>query len=349
MTIKAYGAHAGSQPLESMDITRREPGPHDVRIDIAYCGVCHSDLHQVRSEWEGTLYPCVPGHEIVGRVSAVGAHVSGFKAGDLVGVGCIVDSCKQCAECGEGLENYCDQMVGTYNGPTPDAPGHTLGGYSQQIVVHERYVLRIRHPQQQLAAVAPLLCAGITTYSPLRHWKVGPGDRVGVVGIGGLGHMGIKLAHAMGAHVVAFTTSESKREAAKALGADEVVVSRDAEQMAAQAQSLDFILNTVAAPHDLDAFFALLKRDGTMALVGAPATPHPSPDVFSLITKRRSLAGSMIGGIPETQEMLDFCAEHGIVADIELIRADEINQAYERMLKGDVKYRFVIDNASLAA
>ncbi len=349
MTIKAYGAHAANQPLESMEITRREPGPHDVRIDIAYCGVCHSDLHQVRSEWEGTLYPCVPGHEIVGRVSAVGAHVSGFKAGDLAGVGCIVDSCKQCAECGEGLENYCDQMVGTYNGATPDAPGHTLGGYSQQIVVHERYVLRIRHPQQQLAAVAPLLCAGITTYSPLRHWKVGPGDRVGVVGIGGLGHMGIKLAHAMGAHVVAFTTSESKREAAKALGADEVVVSRDAEQMAAQAQSLDFILNTVAAPHDLDAFFAVLKRDGTMALVGAPATPHPSPDVFSLITKRRSLAGSMIGGIPETQEMLDFCAEHGIVADIELIRADEVNKAYERMLKGDVKYRFVIDNASLAA
>ncbi|MDX3895438.1 NAD(P)-dependent alcohol dehydrogenase [Pusillimonas sp.] len=349
MTIKAYGAQSSGQPLESLDITRRTPGAHDVQIDIAYCGVCHSDLHQVRSEWEGTLYPCVPGHEIVGRVSAVGAHVSGFKAGDLVGVGCIVDSCKQCADCAEGLENYCDQMVGTYNGPTPDAPGHTLGGYSQRIVVHERYVLRIHHPQEQLAAVAPLLCAGITTYSPLRHWKVGPGHKVGVVGIGGLGHMGIKLAHAMGAHVVAFTTSEPKREAAKALGADEVVVSRDADQMAAHVQSFDFILNTVAAPHELDPFFALLKRDGTMALVGAPATPHPSPDVFSLIMKRRSLAGSLIGGIPETQEMLDFCAEHGIVADIELIRADGINEAYERMLKGDVKYRFVIDNASLAA
>jgi len=238
-------------------------------------------------------------------------------------------------------------MVGTYNGPTSDAPGHTLGGYSQQIVVHERYVLRVRHPEEQLAAVAPLLCAGITTYSPLRHWKVGSGHKVGVVGIGGLGHMGIKLACAMGAHVVAFTTSESKRDAAKALGADEVVVSRNAAEMAKHAKSLDFILNTVAAPHDLDAFFALLKRDGTMTLVGAPASPHPSPDVFGLIMKRRSLAGSMIGGIPETQEMLDFCAAHGIVADIELIRADEINNAYERMLKGDVKYRCVIDNETL--
>ena len=240
-------------------------------------------------------------------------------------------------------------MVGTYNGPTPDAPGHTLGGYSQQIVVHERYVLRIRHPEAQLAAVAPLLCAGITTYSPLRHWQVGPGQKVGVVGIGGLGHMGIKLAHAMGAHVVAFTTSESKREAAKALGADEVVVSRHAEEMAAHTKSFDFILNTVAAPHDLDTFLTLLKRDGTMTLVGAPASPHPSLNVFNLIMKRRSLAGSMIGGIPETQEMLDFCAEHGIVSDIEMIRIGEINEAYERMLKGDVKYRFVIDCATLAA
>ncbi|HEY9573317.1 MAG TPA: NAD(P)-dependent alcohol dehydrogenase [Pusillimonas sp.] len=348
MTIKAYGAHAHNTPLEPIDITRRATGAHDVKIDIAYCGICHSDLHQVRAEWEGTLYPCVPGHEIVGRVSAVGEHVSGFHVGDLVGVGCIVDSCKHCDDCAEGLENYCDEMVGTYNGSTADAPGHTLGGYSQQIVVHERYVLRIHHPEAQLAAVAPLLCAGITTYSPLRHWKAGPGQKVGVVGIGGLGHMGIKLAHAMGAHVVAFTTSESKRDAAKALGADEVVVSRNADEMAAQAQSFDFILNTVAAPHDLDAFLALLKRDGTMTLVGAPATPHPSPNVFTLITKRRSLAGSMIGGIPETQEMLDFCAKHNIVADIEMIRADEINQAYERMLKGDVKYRFVMDIASLA-
>ncbi|MEG0677533.1 MAG: NAD(P)-dependent alcohol dehydrogenase [Comamonas sp.] len=348
MIVKAYGAHTADKPLESLDITRRVPGAHDVQIDIAFCGVCHSDIHQVRSEWAGTLYPCVPGHEIVGRVSAVGAHVSNFKPGDLVGVGCIVDSCQHCSDCNDGLENYCDHMVGTYNGPTADAPGHTLGGYSQQVVVHERYVLRVRHPEEQLAAVAPLLCAGITTYSPLRHWNVGAGHKVGIVGIGGLGHMGIKLAHAMGAHVVAFTTSESKREDAKALGADEVVVSRNAREMAAHSKSLDFILNTVAAPHDLDAFFALLKRDGTMTLVGAPATPHPSPNVFNLIMKRRSISGSMIGGIPETQEMLDFCAEHGIVADIEMIRADEINQAYERMLKGNVKYRFVIDNASLA-
>jgi uncharacterized zinc-type alcohol dehydrogenase-like protein len=348
MTINAYGAHAGDQPLKPIAISRRAPNAHDVQIDIAYCGVCHSDVHQVRSEWAGTLYPCVPGHEIVGRVSALGAHVSKYQIGDRVGVGCMVDSCQQCEDCDEGLENYCDAMVGTYNGLTADAPGHTLGGYSQQIVVHERFVLRIGHPETQLAAVAPLLCAGITTYSPLRHWQAGPGKKVGLVGIGGLGHMGIKLAHALGAHVVAFTTSESKREAAKALGADEVVVSRNIDEMAAHAKSFDFILNTVAAPHDLDAFLVLLKRDGTMTLIGAPATPHPSPQVFNLILKRRSLAGSLIGGIPETQEMLDFCAQHGIVADIEMIRIDQINTAYERMLKGDVKYRFVIDCASLA-
>lgn len=349
MTVKAYGAHAADRPLESLDITRRVPGPHDVQIEIAYCGVCHSDLHTVKAEWAGTLYPCVPGHEIVGRVSAVGAHVQGFREGDLVGVGCMVDSCQHCADCEAGLENYCDGMVGTYNGPTADAPGHTLGGYSERIVVHERYVLRVGHPEAQLAAVAPLLCAGITTYSPLRHWNAGPGKTVGIVGIGGLGHMGIKLARALGAHVVAFTTSASKRADAEALGAHEVVVSRDADAMARHAKSLDLIVNTVAAPHDLDAYLNLLKRDGTMVLVGAPATPHPSPQVFNLIMKRRALAGSMIGGIPETQEMLDFCAQHGIVADIEMIRADEINAAYERMLKGDVKYRFVIDNATLAA
>ncbi|AZE17936.1 Alcohol dehydrogenase [Pseudomonas chlororaphis subsp. aureofaciens] len=348
MLVNAYGAHAGDQPLQPLQITRRAPGAHDVQIDIAFCGICHSDLHQVRAEWQGTQFPCVPGHEIVGRVAAVGVHVHGFRPGDLVGIGCIVDSCKHCADCEDGLENYCDGMIGTYNFPTPDAPGWTLGGYSQQIVVHERYVLRIRHPEEQLAAVAPLLCAGITTYSPLRHWNVGPGKKVGVVGIGGLGHMGIKLAHALGAHVVAFTTSDAKREAALQLGADEVVVSRNAEEMAAHAKSFDLILNTVAAPHNLDAFLVLLKRDGTMTLVGAPATPHESPNVFNLIMKRRTLAGSMIGGIAETQEMLDFCAEHGIVADIELVRADQINDSYERMLKGDVKYRFVIDNATLA-
>ena len=349
MSVKAYGAHSGDQPLEQLTITRRAPGAHDVQIDIAFCGVCHSDLHQVRGEWAGTRYPCVPGHEIVGRVSSVGAHVNNFQIGDLVGVGCIVDSCKQCPDCGDGLENYCDNMIGTYNSPTPDAPGHTLGGYSEQIVVHERYVLRVRHPEAQLAAVAPLLCAGITTYSPLRHWNAGPGKKVGIVGIGGLGHMGIKLARAMGAHVVAFTTSENKRQDAHQLGAHEVVVSKDANAMAAHARSLDLIVNTVAAPHDLDALLQLLKRDGNMVLVGAPATPHPSPNVFNMIMKRRAIAGSMIGGIPETQEMLDFCAEHGIVSDIEMIRADGINQAYERMLKGDVKYRFVIDSATLAA
>jgi uncharacterized zinc-type alcohol dehydrogenase-like protein len=348
MNVKAYGAHAADKPLESLDITRRAPGAHDVQIDIAFCGVCHSDLHTVRAEWAGTQFPCVPGHEIVGRVSAVGAHVKGVQPGDLVGVGCMVDSCQHCADCDAGLENYCDGMIGTYNSPTEDAPGHTMGGYSQRIVVDERFVLRIRHNEEQLAAVAPLLCAGITTYSPLRHWQAGPGKKVGIVGIGGLGHMGIKLARAMGAHVVAFTTSESKRQDAESLGAHEVVVSRDPQAMAARAKSLDLIINTVAAPHDLDAYLTLLKRDGTMVLVGAPSSPHPSPQVFNLIMKRRAIAGSMIGGIPETQEMLDFCAEHGIVADIEMIRADEINEAYERMLKGDVKYRFVIDNATLA-
>ncbi|MDH2432470.1 NAD(P)-dependent alcohol dehydrogenase [Pokkaliibacter sp. MBI-7] len=349
MKVNAYGAYAGDKPLEPMQITRRETGAHDVQIDIAYCGICHSDLHQVRAEWAGTQFPCVPGHEIVGRVSAVGPHVGHFNVGDLVGIGCIVDSCRQCEECDSGLENYCDGMVGTYNFPTPDAPGWTQGGYSQQIVVHERYVLRIRHPQAQLAAVAPLLCAGITTYSPLRHWQAGPGKKVGIVGIGGLGHMGVKLAHAMGAHVVAFTTSESKREAAKVLGADEVIVSRNADEMAAHAKSFDLIIDTVAAAHDLDAYLVLLKRDGTLTLVGAPATPHPSPEVFNLIFKRRALAGSMIGGIAETQEMLDFCATHNIVSDIELIRADQINSAYERLLQGDVKYRFVVDSVTLAA
>ncbi|WP_265533345.1 NAD(P)-dependent alcohol dehydrogenase [Pseudomonas saponiphila] len=348
MQVFAYGAHAGDKPLEPLRITRRDPGPDDVLIEIAYCGICHSDLHQVRGEWAGTHFPCVPGHEIVGRVAAVGQKVTGFAPGDRVGVGCIVDSCKHCQECAEGLENYCDGMIGTYNFATPDVPGWTLGGYSQAIVVHQRYVLRIRHPEAQLAAVAPLLCAGITTWSPLRHWQAGPGKKVGVVGIGGLGHMGIKLAHALGAQVVAFTTSESKREAATSLGADDVVISSDAGQMAAHLQSFDLIINTVAAPHDLDALLVLLKRDGVMTLVGAPASPHPAPNVFNLIMKRRTLAGSMIGGIAQTQEMLDFCAEHGIVSDIELIAAQHIDQAYERMLRGDVKYRFVIDNATLA-
>ena len=349
MTTKAYGAHAADKPLQSLEIERRAPGPQDVQIEIAYCGVCHSDLHTVRSEWGGTLYPCVPGHEIVGHVSAVGSEVTGFKVGDTVGVGCLVGSCQHCAACDEGLEQYCENgFVGTYNGPTRDAPGHTLGGYSQRIVVDRKFVLKIRHPEAQLAAVAPLLCAGITTYSPLRHWKVGPGSKVGVVGIGGLGHMGVKLAHAMGAHVVAFTTSDNKRQAALDLGADEVVVSRNADEMKAHANSFDLILNTVAASHSLDAFTSLLKRDGTMVLVGVPEHPHPSPSVANLIFKRRAIAGSLIGGIAETQEMLDFCAEKGIVSDIEMIQVQKIDEAYDRMVKGDVKYRFVIDNASLA-
>ncbi len=349
MTLNAYGAHAADQPLEALTIERRTPGPHDVQITIAYCGVCHSDLHTVRAEWAGTRYPCVPGHEIVGHVRAVGAHVTGFNVGDVVGVGCMVDSCQHCAPCTDGLEQYCENgFTGTYNSATPDAPGHTLGGYAQGIVVHEKFVLRITHPIEQLAAVAPLLCAGITTYSPLRHWKVGPGQKVGIVGIGGLGHMGIKLAHAMGAHVVAFTTSESKRADALALGADDVVISRNAAEMAAHANSFDFLLNTVAASHNLDAFTALLKLNGTMVLVGVPEHPHPSPSIAPLIFKRRAIAGSLIGGIAETQEMLDFCAEKGVVSDIELIRMQEIETAYERMLKSDVKYRFVIDNATLA-
>jgi alcohol dehydrogenase (NADP+) len=350
MVTRAFGAVAADKPLGAMAIERRQHGPSDVQIDIAFCGVCHSDLHQVRSEWDGTLYPCVPGHEIVGHVSAVGAQVTRFKVGDPVGVGCLIDSCQHCPACAEGLEQYCEVgFTGTYNAPTKDAPGHTLGGYSQHIVVSDKFVVKIRHPADQLAAVAPLLCAGITVYSPLRHWKAGPGKKVGIVGIGGLGHMGIKLAHALGAHTVAFTTSDAKRADATMLGADEVVVSRDAQQMKAQRGTFDLIVDTVAASHDLDALTKLLKRDGSLVLVGAPAHPHPAPDVMALLLRRRSIAGSIIGGLAETQEMLDFCAAKGIVADIEIIPVQKIEAAYGRMLKSDVRYRFVIDNASLRA
>ncbi|MGH8041049.1 MAG: NAD(P)-dependent alcohol dehydrogenase [Rudaea sp.] len=346
MQTPAYAAQAADKPLAPHTITRRAPGAHDVQIDIRYCGVCHSDLHTARGEWGGTLYPCVPGHEIVGTVTAVGAAVKGFKVGDAVGVGCLVGSCGHCNSCKDGEENYCENgFVGTYNGPAVEG-GHTFGGYFTGIVVDEKFVLHIRH-KDNLAAVAPLLCAGITTYSPLRHWNVGPGSKVGIVGLGGLGHMGVKIAHAMGAHVVLFTTSAGKQADAKRLGANEVVMSKDSGQMTRHANSFDFILNTVAAPHNLDAFLNLLKRDGTMCLVGAPATPHPSPQVFNLIFKRRQLAGSLIGGIRETQEMLDFCAERDIVSDIEMIAMRDINVAYERMLKSDVKYRFVIDMATL--
>ncbi|MEJ2801889.1 NAD(P)-dependent alcohol dehydrogenase [Comamonadaceae bacterium PP-2] len=346
---RAYAATAADAPLTPFAFERRAPGPQDVAMDILYCGVCHSDLHTARNEWRNTLYPSVPGHEIVGRVTAVGNLVTKFKVGDLAGVGCMVDSCQHCAPCDQGEEQYCENgFTGTYNGPMFGGE-NTFGGYSTHIVVRESFVLHISHDESQLAAVAPLLCAGITTYSPLRQWEAGPGKKVGIVGLGGLGHMGVKIAAAMGAHVVLFTTSASKREDALRLGASEVVVSRNAEEMAAHANSFDFILNTVAAPHDLDAFMALLKLDGTMTLVGAPAEPHPSPNIFGFIMKRRRLAGSLIGGIRETQEMLDFCARHGIVSDIETIDMDTINTAYERMLKSDVKYRFVIDMKSLAA
>ena len=343
---KAYAAFDPHSPLVPWEIARRDPGPHDVQLQILYCGVCHSDLHQARNEWKNTIYPCVPGHEIVGRVVAVGEKVTRFKVGDLAGVGCMVDSCGHCDACASGEEQYCSEgFVGTYNGRGPGSE-NTYGGYSQVIVVKESFVLHIKHPEKDLAAVAPLLCAGITTYSPLRHWKVGPGKRVGIVGLGGLGHMAVKLAHAMGAHVVLFTTSPGKTADAKRLGANEVCISKDPEQMARYREQLDFILDTVAAPHRLDDYLQLLKRDGTLTLVGAPSEPHPSPAVFNLLFRRRSLAGSLIGGIRETQEMLDFCAEHGIVSDIELIPIDYINTAYERMLRSDVKYRFVIDIAA---
>ena len=344
---QGYAALDPTTPLAPFSFQRRALGERDVQIEILYCGVCHSDLHTARNEWNNTLYPSVPGHEIVGRVVAVGSAVSGFKVDDIAGVGCLVDSCRNCPSCGEGLEQYCENgFIGTYNGSAFGGSENTLGGYSDTIVVDEKFVLRISHTDN-LAAVAPLLCAGITTYSPLRQWKVGPGQKVGVVGLGGLGHMAVKIANAMGAKVVLFTTSPDKKDDALRLGASEVVISKNRAEMAAHANSFDFILNTVAAPHDLDAFINLLKRDATMTLVGAPASPHPSPSVFGLIFKRRRIAGSLIGGIAETQEMLDFCAEHGIAAKIETIRMDEINQAYERMLKSDVKYRFVIDMATL--
>lgn len=345
----AYAATASTAALAPFSIERRAPGDEDVAIDILYCGVCHSDLHTARNEWNNTLYPCVPGHEIVGRVTAVGSRVKKFKLGDTVGVGCLVDSCLHCQPCTDGLEQYCDKgFTGTYNGPLFGGGENTFGGYSTHIVVRESFVLRVSHDASQLAAVSPLLCAGITTYSPLRHWGVKPGHKVGIVGLGGLGHMGVKIAAAMGAHVVLFTTSAGKREDALRFGAHEVVLSGNAEEMAAQTGRLDFILNTVAAPHDLDAYLQLLKLDGTMTLVGAPATPHPSPGIFNLILRRRRLAGSLIGGLRETQEMLDFCSAHNILSDIEMIRMDEIDTAYDRMLKGDVKYRFVIDMATLA-
>ncbi|MBK5187880.1 MAG: NAD(P)-dependent alcohol dehydrogenase [Gemmatimonadaceae bacterium] len=343
----AYAALSAKTPIEPFQIERRAPRPNDVVIDILFCGVCHSDIHQARDEWGGSIFPMVPGHEIVGRVSSVGSAVTKFKAGDLAGVGCMVDSCRECVNCKEGEEQYCvKHATMTYNGR--DRSGEvTYGGYSTSIVVDESYVLHISN-ELDLAATAPLLCAGITTYSPLRHWNVGKGTKLGVMGLGGLGHMGLKFGHAFGAHVVQFTTSQSKVADAKKLGADEVVISTDAAQMAVHAGSFDFILDTISAPHDVAGYLQLLKRDGVLCMVGAPDEPLSVP-VFSLLGRRASLAGSGIGGIAETQEMLDFCAEHGIVSDVEMIPIQQINEAYGRMLKNDVKYRFVIDIASLGS
>lgn len=343
----AYAAQNAQSPLAPFELERRGLREHDVHIEVMFCGVCHSDLHQARNEWGNSIYPVVPGHEIVGRVTEVGAAVTRYKTGDLVGVGCLVDSCRTCASCQEGLEQYCENgFVATYNGTDRVSGETTYGGYSTNLVVDEAFVLRVPDNLDP-AAVAPLLCAGITTYSPLRTWGAGPGKKVGIVGLGGLGHMGVKLAHAMGAHVVLFTTSASKVEDGKRLGADEVVISKDPDAMAKHANSFDLLINTVAAQHDLNPFIALLKRDGTMTLVGAPEHDHPSPQVFNLIMKRRRLAGSLIGGIAETQEMLDFCGQHGITSDIEMIPMQQINEAYGRILKSDVKYRFVIDINSL--
>src|SRR5215216_198635 len=346
--VKAFGTEAADAPLQQLNINRRKPTPHDVEIEILYCGVCHSDLHTARNEWHGTVYPCVPGHEIVGKVVSVGAHVTKFKEGDHAAVGCMVDSCRECDYCKEGLEQYCEEgNTGTYNSPDKYLGTQTYGGYSESIVVDEAFVLRV--PENlDLAATAPLLCAGITTYSPLRHWKVGPGHKVGVVGLGGLGHVGVKLAHALGAHVVVFTTSPDKKEDAFRLGADEVVVSRNANEMEKHAGTFNFILDTVSAEHDINAYLTLLARDGTVTLVGAPPKPL-AVAAFALIGGRHSLSGSSIGGIAETQEMLDFCSAHNITADVEVIPIQKVNEAYERLLKSDVKYRFSIDMASLKA
>jgi uncharacterized zinc-type alcohol dehydrogenase-like protein len=351
LNTRAYAAQSATSPLAPHALTRRAPLATDVEIDILYCGVCHSDLHQARDEWHAfapTAYPCVPGHEIVGRVTRVGAGVTRFQPGDRAAVGCMVDSCRTCPSCTRGLEQYCQHFPTlTYNGPDSHSGGVTYGGYSERIVVDEAFTLKVS-PTADLAATAPLLCAGITTYSPLRHWKVGPGQKVGVVGLGGLGHMGVKFARAFGAHVVLFTTSPGKIEDGKRLGAHEVVVSTDGAQMAKHAFSFDFILDAVSAVHDINAYLSLLKLDGTLCLVGAPEQPLPTA-AFNLIMPRRSFAGSAIGGIAETQEMLDFCAARGITSDVEVIPIQKVNEAYDRLLKGDVKYRFVIDMASLKA
>ncbi len=345
---KAFSAASQTSPLASTTITRRDPTEHDVQIEILFCGICHSDLHQVRNEWSEflpTVYPCVPGHQIVGRVTQVGSSVTKFKLGDLAAVGCMVDSDRTCPECLAGLEQFCPSPTFTYNFPDKHLGGVTYGGYSDSIVIDERFVLRVPS-NLNLAGAAPLLCAGITTYSPMRHWGVTKGKKVGVVGLGGLGHMGVKIAHALGAHVVVFTTSPNKKDDALRLGADEVVISKHADEMQRHAGSFDFILDAVSADHDINVFINLLRRDGNITLVGAPNKPLPVA-AFGLIMGRRSLSGSPIGGIPETQEMLDFCGQHNLTADVEVIPIQKVNEAYERLLKSDVKYRFSIDMASL--
>jgi uncharacterized zinc-type alcohol dehydrogenase-like protein len=345
---KAYSAASPTSPLASTTIARRDPTEHDVQIEILFCGVCHSDLHTVRDEWKEfmpTVYPCTPGHEILGRVTKVGSAVTKFKPGDLAAVGCLVDSDGTCPECKAGVEQFCANGVYTYNSPDKHTGGVTYGGYSDKIVVHQRFVLRVPS-NLDLAGAAPLLCAGITTYSPMRHWGVSKGKKVGVVGLGGLGHMGVKFAHALGAHTVVFTTSPSKKEDALRLGADEVVISKNANEMEKHAGSFNFILDAVSADHDINAYLGLLARDGNITLVGAPEKPLPVA-AFNLIMGRRSLSGSPIGGIAETQEMLDFCGKHNITSDVEVIPIQKINEAYARLLKSDVKYRFSIDMASL--
>lgn len=345
-TIKAYGAEDSKADLKPMDLERRTCGDDDVKIDITYCGVCHSDIHTVRNDWKGSKYPVVPGHEIIGRVIETGKNVSNFKEGDLVGVGCMVDSCQECDSCKEDLEQFCEQgMVGTYNGKDKHLGGHTFGGYSTSIVVDKNFVLTIPDTIDEKGA-APLLCAGITTWSPLRAWNVKKGDKVGVIGLGGLGHMGVKFANALGAHVVMITTSPEKAKDAKTLGAHEVLISKDQEAMKKHKNSFDFILNTIPVGHEMDPYISLLKRDATMVLVGAVEPLQPFHG-GGLIGGRKRIAGSLIGGIKETQEMLDFCGEHNIVSDIELIDMKDINKAYERVIDSDVKYRFVIDMASL--
>jgi len=345
---KAYSVASATSPFVSASIARRDPTEHDVQIEILFCGICHSDLHQARNEWSGlmpTVYPCVPGHEIVGRVTKVGSAVTKFKPGDLAAVGCLVDSDGTCPECQAGFEQFCRNATFTYNAPDKHIGGVTYGGYSDSIVVTERFVLKVPS-NLDLAGTAPLLCAGITTYSPMRHWGVTKGKKVGVVGLGGLGHMGVKFAHAFGAHTVVFTTSPSKADDARRLGADEVVLSRNADEMARHAGSFDFILDAVAAQHDINAYIQLLRRDGNITMVGAPEKPLPV-SVFGLIFARRSFSGSLIGGIAETQEMLDFCGRHNITSDVEVIPIQKINEAYERLARSDVKYRFSIDMASL--